>query len=114
KATEKLRDLGFTSALVVPARGIFRGESALINLENGDANNAVVAAMVAPHIAFESERGREGGANYPTSLMGCIALVRQTLLDAAWYQAAQDAYKKAPATTERPEDNASLAALAEF
>ena len=114
KATEKLRDLGFTSALVVPARGIFRGESALINLQDGDANNAVVAPMVAQHIALESERGREDGANYPTSLMGCIALVRQTFLDAAWYQSAQEAYRKAPATTERPEDNASLAALAEF
>ncbi len=114
KGTEKLRDLGFTSALVVPGRGIFRGESALINLQEGDANNAIVAPMVAQHIALESERGREGGANYPTSLMGCIALVRQTLLDAGWYQAAQEAYRKAPATTERPEDNASLAALADF
>src|SRR5207249_382872 len=33
KATRKLRDLGFTSALVVPGRGIFRGSSALINLQ---------------------------------------------------------------------------------
>ena len=31
----------------------------------------------------------------------------------SWYQAAQDAYRKSPATTERPETNASLAALAE-
>src|SRR5213078_3230421 len=30
-----------------------------------------------------------------------------------WYQSAQDAYRKNPATTERPETNASLAALAE-
>ncbi len=112
KGTEKLRDLGFTSALVVPGRGIFRGESALIDLHDDDTNTAVVASMVAQHIALDFDRSRDAG--YPTSLMGCIALVRQTLLDTSWYQAAQDAYRKAPATTERPEDNASLAALAEF
>src|SRR5438270_239691 len=50
---------------------------------------------------------------YRDSLMGSIALIRQNLLDASWYQAAQDAYHKNPGTTERPESNASLAALAE-
>jgi len=45
--------------------------------------------------------------------MGCIALIRQSFLDASWYQAAQDAYHKSPGTMERPETNASLAALAE-
>jgi imidazolonepropionase-like amidohydrolase len=45
--------------------------------------------------------------------MGSIALIRQSFLDASWYQAAQEAYRKNPATTERPETNASLAALAE-
>ncbi|MGZ4967415.1 MAG: amidohydrolase family protein, partial [Chthoniobacterales bacterium] len=110
KGTEKLRDLGFTSALVVPGRGTFRGTSALIDLQDGDANNAVVVPMVAQHVALDFDRGRDAG--YPNSLMGCIALVRQTFLDAGWYQSAQDAYRKAPATTERPEDNASLAALA--
>ncbi len=112
KASRKLRDLGFTSALVVPGRGIFRGASALVDLQEADANTLVVAPQVAQHIAFDLNRGR--GAGYPTSLMGCIALIRQTLLDAAWYQTAQDAYRKSPAATERPEANASLAALADF
>lgn len=111
KATRKLRDLGFTSALVVPGRGIFRGSSALINLQEADVGTMVVASSVAQHVAFDFYR-RDDGA-YPNSLMGCIALVRQNYLDASWYQAAQDAYRKSPGTTERPETNASLAALAE-
>ncbi|HWM24228.1 MAG TPA: amidohydrolase family protein [Chthoniobacterales bacterium] len=111
KATRKLRDLGFTSALVVPARGIFRGSSALINLQEADVNTMVVTPSVAQHIAFDFDRGDDGA--YPNSLMGCIALIRQNFLDASWYQAAQDAYRKNPGTTERPETNASLAALAE-
>lgn len=111
KAARKLRDLGFTSALVVPGRGIFRGSSALINLQEADVNTMVVAPSVAQHIAFDFYRNNDGG--YPNSLMGSIALVRQSFLDSSWYQAAQDAYRKNPGTTERPETNASLAALAE-
>jgi imidazolonepropionase-like amidohydrolase len=111
KAARKLRDLGFTSALVVPGRGIFRGSSALVNLQDADINRMVVSPSVAQHVAFDFDRSDDGG--YPNSLMGAIALVRQTFLDAGWYQAAQDAYTKKPATTERPEANASLAALAE-
>jgi imidazolonepropionase-like amidohydrolase len=111
KSTRKLRDLGFTSALVVPGRGIFRGSSALINLSEADVATVVLAPSVAQHIAFDFYRRDDGG--YPNSLMGCIALIRQNFLDAAWYQAAQEAYRKNPATTERPETNASLAALAE-
>jgi imidazolonepropionase-like amidohydrolase len=111
KSTRKLRDLGFASALVVPGRGIFRGSSALINLQDADVTTQVLAPSVAQHIAFDFYRRDDGG--YPNSLMGCIALIRQNYLDASWYQAAQDAYRKNPGTTERPEANASLAALAE-
>jgi imidazolonepropionase-like amidohydrolase len=111
KSMRKLRDLGFTSALVVPGRGIFRGSSALIDLQENDVATIVLAPSVAQHIAFDFNRRDDGG--YPTSLMGCIALIRQNFLDASWYQAAQEAYRKNPGTTERPETNASLAALAE-
>jgi hypothetical protein len=44
-------------------------------------------------------------------MMGAMALVRQTLLDAQWYAAAQAAYAANPAGRERPESNESLAAL---
>jgi imidazolonepropionase-like amidohydrolase len=114
KATQALRDLGFASALVVPGRGIFRGSSTLINLQETDVDTMVVSPLVAQHVAFDFDRdGRDGDRGYPNSLMGAIALIRQSYLDASWYQAAQEAYRKNPATTERPETNASLAALAE-
>jgi imidazolonepropionase-like amidohydrolase len=114
KGTKALRDLGFTSALVVPARGVFHGSSALINLQEADVDTMIVSALVAQHIGFDFDRdARDGDRGYPNSLMGSIALIRQSFLDASWYQSAQDAYRKSPATTERPETNASLAALAE-
>src|SRR5205085_10504452 len=99
KGTKALRDLGFTSALVVPARGVFHGSSALINLQETDVDTMVVAPLVAQHIGFDFDRnGRDGDRGYPNSLMGSIALIRQSFLDASWYQAAQDAYRKNPAT----------------
>jgi imidazolonepropionase-like amidohydrolase len=114
KGTKALRNLGFASALIVPGRGVFRGSSALINLQETDVDTMVVLPLVAQHIAFDFDReGRDGDRGYPNSLMGSIALIRQSFLDASWYQAAQDAYQKNPATTERPETNASLAALAQ-
>src|SRR3954462_8769746 len=114
KGTKALRDLGFTSALIVPGRGTIRGSGALVNLQDADIDTMVVSPVVAQHIAFDFDRdGRDGDRGYPNSLMGAIALIRQSFLDAQWYQAAQDIYRKNPTTTERPETNASLAALAE-
>ncbi|AGY58397.1 amidohydrolase family protein [Gloeobacter kilaueensis] len=109
--TEKLRNLGFTSALSAPGRGVFRGSSALINLGSGDGNRVVLVPKLAEHIAFEQSRFRED--RYPVSLMGSIALIRQTFLDADWYRRAQAAYSRSAAGLVRPETNEALAALEE-
>ncbi len=110
KQTEKLRSLGFTTALVVPGRGIFRGSSTLINLSGLAGNQSILKPVVAQHVAFEQAGFREDV--YPTSLMGAVALVRQTFLDADWYRKAQLAYAKQPQSLSRPETNEALAALA--
>jgi len=111
KAAEGLRALGFTAANLAPARGIFPGSSAVVSLGDVLDNRAVIRAEAAQQLAFEfwSEFGR----GYPSSLMGAVALVRQTLSDAQWYAAAQAAFAAGGvAGLERPESNASLAALA--
>ena len=111
KAAEKLRSQGFTLALVTPQRGIFRGSSALVNLGDGPASDLVVRRQMAQHISFESGGGFFSG--YPNSLMGVIALIRQTWYDADWYRKALDAYTKRPGNQKRPETNAALSALAD-
>lgn len=111
KGTGSLRELGFATAAVVPGRGVFRGESALVSLSGRAPGAALVRAQVAQHVAFEQGGFRDGG--YPGSLMGSIALIRQTWLDAQWWGAANEAYaKNRAAGAERPEANASLEALA--
>jgi imidazolonepropionase-like amidohydrolase len=102
-----LRELGFTAALATPAVGVLRGQGALVALGEGpDPKALVVQPRAAQHLALEINRGSD--AAYPTSLMGAVALARQTLLDARWYQAAT----KAPGAAARVEPNATLAALA--
>lgn len=98
------RALGFTTALAAPAAGIFRGQSALLSLIDSPRKNAsVLRADVAQHVGFDFAYGSE----YPGSLMGAIALVRQTLHDARW-QAEVLASRQPP----RIEADLALAALA--
>lgn len=107
KAAEKLRAQGITSALIVPTQGIFKGTSALVHTSDGNPNDVIVRKTAAHHISLQRNPGIEG---YPESLMGVIALIRQTLLDADWYQKAHAAYARNPKLT-RPETNEALGAL---
>ncbi|MFQ5507557.1 MAG: hypothetical protein ACE5F1_22570, partial [Planctomycetota bacterium] len=112
KAHKALRELGFTAALVHPATGLVQGTGALVSLADRSPNGLVLRTGVGMHLGFP-ERGQGPARSYPGSLMGGIALLRQTLLDARWYQAAHRAYAQAPGQ-ERPETNLALAALAPF
>ncbi|MCG8606079.1 amidohydrolase family protein [bacterium] len=107
----KLRKLGFTAAVVTPDDGIFSGASALVSLRDGDANDQLLKSPVAQNIMFR-RHGSFTNRSYPNSLMGMIALVRQTFLDADWYQKAQAAYALKPIGQTRPEANETLEALA--
>jgi imidazolonepropionase-like amidohydrolase len=106
KAAEKLRGIGFTSALVIPQKGIFRGTSAVFQLGEGTPNQLLLKPHVAQHVTFETS----GSDAYPNSLMGTIALLRQTFLDAQWYRTAMQASAKYPGEP-RPEFVADLASL---
>jgi len=109
KAFEKLREIGFTTANIVPDRGILRGTSAFVALGETDANRAVIKPDVFQHIAFDTEHRRDDV--YPTSLMGSIAVIRQTFFDAHHYALDQADYQKHPAGRKRPDYNLSLEAL---
>lgn len=113
---EALRAVGFTTAHVVPSRGIFRGRSAVVALRDGAAAEQLLSSDAAHLIAFE--HGSWGDAayrknpTYPSALMGAVALVRQTLLDTRWAWEAAQRYARNPKGLERPQSNLSLEALA--
>jgi imidazolonepropionase-like amidohydrolase len=109
REVERYRDLGFTVALAVPDRGIFRGESVAILLQDDvPVAELILRDRVAQHVAFEMGRFGEG---YPTSLMGAAAVFRQTLLDAERYAEWSARYAAHPRGLKRPETVAAWAAL---
>ena len=107
--SEALRNQGFTAALSVPALGIFKGETAVMSLGGGEVSERVVHPEVAQAVSLS--RSWALGYGYPTSDMGVIAFIRQTLLDADWYGRAHSAYDASPQGLQRPESNAALEAL---
>lgn len=107
---EKMRSLGFTSAVVVPEGGVFRGTSALVHLGDQDPARTIMIPDIAAHLAFETGRGDV----YPSSLMGVIALVRQSFEDARRQKAWRDRWRKSPKGLERPPVSPTLDAIGEI
>jgi len=109
KVIEPLRELGFTSAVITPTRGIVRGTSALVALAELDPNDIILKPDVFQHVAFETHEEDENA--YPGSLMGAIAAVRQSFFDAQHYALYQADWQNKPQGRKRPEFDPSLEAL---
>jgi imidazolonepropionase-like amidohydrolase len=106
---ESFHKAGFTTVLVAPTRGIFQGQSVLLNLNGEPLRPMVLRNGAALHVNFTTERG-----GYPSSLMGTIAHIRQSFIDAEYYAARQAQYAKGPAGLKRPEYDPRLEALVPF
>jgi imidazolonepropionase-like amidohydrolase len=104
---EAARNAGITSALVAPREGILIGQSAFINLAGETSQQMIVRSPVALHIGFTPFRGGQ----YPASLMGVFATLRQMLLDASRLGEANQIYARSPRGLRRPEQDKSLLAL---
>jgi hypothetical protein len=105
-ALESYHKAGITTALVAPARGIFQGQSVLLNLNGESLLPMVLRNPAALHINFTTERGR-----YPSSLMGTIAHIRQTFLDTEHYALHKARYAKILTGMKRPGYDPNLEAL---
>jgi N-acetylglucosamine-6-phosphate deacetylase len=109
---ESLRAIGFTVAQVLPDRGIVRGVGSITLLT--DDTERGTAIDPSSWLVVSAEHGGGGAAGYPGSLMGALALERQTFLDARWYAAARDAWTLHPTGNDPPPDAAALEALLPF
>jgi len=82
KSAKALRKLGFSTALSFRKDGVARGTSSLSTLGNELAGDAMLEADIAAHYSFEKGTSKQ---YFPTSRMGMVALLRQSYLDALWY-----------------------------
>jgi imidazolonepropionase-like amidohydrolase len=104
---EAARNAGITSAQTAPRGNVFLGQSAVINLSGETPQAMIVRSPVALYIGLNPL----GGGQYPGSLMGVFASVRQMLLDARRYREVNEIYERNPRGIRRPEQDKSLAAL---
>jgi imidazolonepropionase-like amidohydrolase len=83
-ATAKpLREAGFGSVLTHVKDGVARGTGAVVTLATEKENLVIIKEKASAHYSFNKGTSTQ---SYPTSMMGYIALMRQTYLDAQWYK----------------------------
>ena len=81
KTAKQYLSAGFGAVLAHRQDGIVRGSAALVAL-SGDVHDAVLEPRAAAWHSFSKGTSAQ---SYPSSLMGSIALLRQTYWDAEWY-----------------------------
>ncbi|MBL7749237.1 MAG: amidohydrolase family protein [Chitinophagaceae bacterium] len=78
-----LREAGFGTVLTHIRDGAARGTGAVVSLANEKENLVIIKERASAHYSFNKGTS---GQSYPGSMMGYIALLRQTYLDAQWYK----------------------------
>jgi imidazolonepropionase-like amidohydrolase len=78
-----LREAGFGTVLSHQKDGIARGTGVLATLANLADNLVVIKDKASANYSFSKGTSLQ---TYPQSIMGTIALLRQTYLDAEWYK----------------------------
>ncbi|MCC5855365.1 MAG: amidohydrolase family protein [Idiomarina sp.] len=95
---------GFTTVQSARFDGIFRGRGTTVSLADRVANDIIYQPLTRHFASFDKGSSTQ---QYPNSLMGSIALIRQTLSDTAWYSEARGRQYEGAAV----EFNAALEAL---
>ena len=80
---KELRGIGFGAVNTFQMDGISRGNSAFVSLANEKENKVMLKEKASAGYSFDKGSSTQ---DYPSSLMGCIALLRQNFLDAQWYK----------------------------
>lgn len=77
-----LRDMGFGAVLTHQKDGIVRGTGAVVTLSSSKENFSIIKEKASANYSFNKGTSTQ---SYPSSMMGTIALLRQTYYDASWY-----------------------------
>ncbi|MDX1905026.1 MAG: amidohydrolase family protein [Thermonemataceae bacterium] len=91
KKLDEFQKLGFGAVLSHQPNGIVRGTGVLVSLGKQKENFVILKKDASAHLSL---RNANSNQEYPSSLMGRIALLRQTYLDADWYNKYQGADKE--------------------
>jgi imidazolonepropionase-like amidohydrolase len=78
-----LRSMGFVAAHTMSDAGVFRGSGTIVKLADDIPSKQLIKTDFSQGLSFGSTTELDKG--YPTSVMGTIALIRQSFYDALWY-----------------------------
>ena len=78
-----LREAGFGTVLSHVRDGIARGTGTVVTLANSKENLVMLKEKASAHYSFTKGTSTQ---SYPSSMMGTIALLRQSFLDGQWYK----------------------------
>lgn len=78
-----MREVGFGAVLTHQKDGIARGTGVFVSLANMKENKVILKEKAAAHFSLNKGSSTQ---SYPSSMMGNIALLRQTYIDARWYK----------------------------
>lgn len=107
-----LRSQGIVAQFVAPTGAIIDGGCAVVSTSDDPANRTLLSDRGPRHLRLTVKRNQLRD-EYPSSPMGAVALARQAMYDAKWYQQAWAAYQ-ASDQRPRPERNDALAALGPY
>ena len=82
KKAEEMRKAGFGAALTHQQDGIARGTGSFVLLGAENEHDMIVRGQASAHYSFSKGSSTQ---DFPSSLMGSIALLRQAYYDAKWY-----------------------------
>ncbi|MFT3680651.1 MAG: amidohydrolase family protein [Ferruginibacter sp.] len=85
---KELRTAGFGTVLTHQQDGISRGTGTVVTLANEKENKVMLKERASANYSFSKGTSTQ---DYPNSLMGSIALLRQNFLDAQWYKTKPEA-----------------------
>jgi hypothetical protein len=107
---EKYHKSGFTTAQVLPERGVFTGQASVFSLCGTDKNANIILRDTCLGVGFSI-------ANfmiYPSSLMGVVAMLRQELFDAAYFDKHNARWMKEMKGISRPEYSGKHEMLSDY
>ena len=110
KRSKELRNIGFGAVLSHNMDGIMRGTGAIVSLNSDAEQNIVIKDKASTHYSFSKGSTQQ---NYPNSLMGAVALLKQSFLDADWYLQNKGKINEVNLSLEAINNNKSLPKIIE-
>ncbi len=112
ESRKALRAVGFTLIAAYPDWGVLRGGGEVLLLSGDEADIRTLHRSAGQAASLDHPREDDESEAYPTSTVGAIALLRQTMLDAAWMARAKELWRDSPADNQAPIGSAALDSLA--